>query len=149
MFSAEKPNKTPYSATVRGFTLIELMIGLVIIAILAAVALPTYQNTIRDSRRADAKIALTDGAARQERWFTENNAYTASVNNLGGKDGVLKSPESHYVIAISTPCGDTSCFTLTATPQGKQADDTYCGNLTLTHLGVKGNSGSGAVDDCW
>lgn len=133
----------------QGFTLIELMIALGIIAILVAVALPAYQNTMIDSRRADAKIALTDAAARQERWFTENNGYTTNVNNIGGSDGSLKSPDEHYAITISTPCGDTTCFTLTATPQGAQADDTYCGNLTLTHLGEKGNSGAADVEECW
>ncbi len=134
---------------VSGFTLIELMIALGILAILVAVALPNYLNTMIDTRRADAKIALTDAAARQERWFTENNAYTTNVNNIGGTSGTLESPDEHYVITITAPCGDTTCFTLTATPQGSQADDTYCGNLTLSHLGEKDNSGAADVDECW
>ena len=132
-----KLTSIPKASFVGGFTLTELMIVLVIVAILAAVALPGYQNILIDSRRADAKIALTDAAARQERWFTENNGYTTNVNNIGGSDGALESPEEHYAITIAAPCGNTTCFTLTATPQGSQADDTYCGNLTLSHLGEK------------
>ena len=129
----------------RGFTLIEVMIVLAIVAILAAVAFPSYQETMIKNRRADGKIALTEAAARLERFFTENNNYGTTLDNIGGSSGKLDSEEGYYSLSMANPCGNTSCFTLTATPQGAQTKDTKCGNLTLTHTGVPG----GGASDCW
>ena len=68
----------------QGFSLIELMIVVVIAAILAAVALPTYRSYIVRSHRVDAQRALTDLAARQERYLYSNNKYTKNLSDLGG-----------------------------------------------------------------
>lgn len=138
-------NHSIYYYRERGFTLIEVMIVLAIIAILAAVAFPSYQETMIKNRRADGKIALTEAAARLERFFTENNNYGNTINNIGGSGGKLTSPEGYYSVSLANPCGNTSCFTLTAAPQGVQTKDTKCGNLTLTHTGVRG----GSATDCW
>ena len=70
-----------------GFTLIELMITVAVVGILAAIAYPSYQDSIRKSRRADAKSALLDAAHRQERFFTENNQYTNVLVAPGGCTG--------------------------------------------------------------
>ncbi len=59
----------------RGFTLIELMIVVAVIAILAAIAYPSYQDSVRKSRRADAKAALLDLAQFMERNYTTANRY--------------------------------------------------------------------------
>lgn len=75
---------TPQSpALSSGFTLIELMVVVAIVAIIAAIAIPTYQTQIRESRRVDAKTAVLDLAAREEKYFSLNNAYTNSPANLG------------------------------------------------------------------
>lgn len=133
-----------------GFTLIELVIAVAIVGILASIAYPSYTESVRKSRRTAAKVTLTDAAARQERWFTENNAYTTDVNNLGGTGGTLKSDEDLYTITVATtPCGNTSCFTLTATAGGLQASDVKCTTFTLTNTGAKGYTGSGTRTDCW
>lgn len=133
-----------------GFSLIELMIALAIIGILAAIAYPSYQDSVIKNRRADGKIALTQAAARLERFFTENNNYGTTVNNIGGTGGSLKSPESYYSLSMTNqPCGDTSCFTLTAARQGAQTKDTKCGDLSLSSTGAKGKTGSLNVEDCW
>lgn len=132
-----------------GFTLIEVVVAVAIVGILASIAYPSYTETMRKSRRADAKVVLTDAAAREERWFTENNAYTTNVNNLGGSGGTLYSEEGYYNITVSNAaCGDTSCFMLTATPVagGVQVSDTDCATLTLSHTGAKGSTGGG---NCW
>lgn len=67
----------------RGFTLIELMITVAIVAILAAIAYPSFQNSIRKSRRTEAKTALENVAAEQERYYYRNNAYTRDLTQLG------------------------------------------------------------------
>ena len=138
----------------RGFTLIEIMIVVAIISILAAIALPSYQDSVRKSRRSDAKIALERAAAAQEQQYFNNNTYTADVNNLGGSSGTLNSPEGFYEITATvtaddiTGCStDNLCYQLTATAIGVQADDTGCATLSLTNTGVKASSSN--TTGCW
>ncbi len=64
-------------------TLIELMIVVFVVALLAAVALPAYQGSVRKARRAEAKAALTTCAQRLERYYTENNSYTNGDHRAG------------------------------------------------------------------
>lgn len=131
---------------VKGFTLIELLVAVAIVGILAAVAVPAYQESIKKSRRSDAKIALTNLAALQERWYSINNGYTTTVANVGGST----SPEGFYTITLAnTPCNNTTCFAATATAVGAQADDSKCTTFTLNQQGVKGFTGSGTSADCW
>ena len=133
-----------------GFTLIELMITVAVVGILAAIAYPSYQDSIRKSRRADAKSALLDAAHRQERFFTENNQYTSVLVAPGGCIGAacgLSLPaatttDGYYTLTLNAPvnaAGRISTYTLTATPvAGKsQAHDSSCEAFTLNHLGVK------------
>lgn len=132
----------------RGFTLIELMIAIVILAIIASVALPSYQESVRKTRRADAKAALMQAAAMQERFFTENNAYTGNIGLIGG----AVSPDQNYDIAVSVACpggGAGTCFRLTATPRGAQAGDGKCTEFSLDETGAKGYVGTGTANDCW
>lgn len=140
----------------RGFTLIELMIAVAVVAILAAVAFPSYQDSVRKTRRADGKAALERVAALQERWFTENNTYTNSVNNLGGSGGVLNSTEGFYSITVATagctpvaPSTYIGCFQLTATAIGAQASDAKCATFTLDETGDRNFTGTGTATDCW
>lgn len=132
----------------RGFTLIELMIVVTIIAILAAIVYPNYQNYILKSRRSDGKTLLTGIAAREEQYFMDNKAYTNNLANLGyavNGDGTVTSEQGFYKVQVATP--DAVSFNLTALPQGHQTSDTDCGNLTLNEQQVKGQSG--ASTDCW
>jgi type IV pilus assembly protein PilE len=131
-----------------GFTLIEAMIVVAVIAIIAAIALPSYQDSVRKSRRADATAELERLAARQERWFTENNSYTNVLANLTG--GATTTPEGHYNLTMTHPggCG-TSCFLITATAAGGQSSDTKCTSFSLNEIGARTFGGSGTSRDCW
>ena len=71
----------------KGFTLIELMIAVAIVGILAGIAYPSYQDSVRKSRRADAKGALLGFANAMERYFTENNSYLGAGAG-GGNTGI-------------------------------------------------------------
>lgn len=128
----------PRQKTYRGFTLVELMIVVAIIGIIAAIAYPSYMQSVYKSKRADGKAALQLAAAQQERHFTLNSAYTTDMTKLGGSS----SAEGYYTIS-STINNRTYTLTATANSTGPQAGDTGCTALTLTHAGVKGPA------SCW
>lgn len=126
-----------------GFTLIELMIAVVVVAILAAVAYPNYSEQVRKSRRAEAKSLIGDAANRLERCYTRFNAY-----NAAGCEGIGSGTSEGGYYALSLQVTANS-YTLTATPQGKQADDP-CGAFSLSHTGVRGLGGSDTEGhECW
>jgi len=128
-----------------GFTLIELMITVAIIGILAAVALPSYRSSVLRSARSEGKSALLEAATRQEQFYLDNKTYTATITDLG----ITALTESgNYSVSAAATTNIAINYTLTATPQGGQADDTDCANLTLTSNGVKGASGTDTAD-CW
>ena len=118
----------------RGFTLIELMIVVAVIAILAAVALPTYQESVRKARRTEAKASLSVAAQMMERYLTEKGSYAGATLGSGGVYAD-QSENKHYALSLAGLGAST--FTLSATPQGGQAVD-LCGQFTLTQTGVRG-----------
>lgn len=134
-----------------GFTLIELMIVVAIVGILAAVAYPSYQQYVLRGYRSEGMALLNDAAARQERFFAQNNSYiTAQANaaklGLSNTSGtVVKSDTGKYSLTVSSAAGDGG-YTLTATPQ---MTDAKCANLSLDATGRRGASGTAGVDECW
>lgn len=132
------------SARMRGITLIELMIVVVVVGILAAIAYPSYQNQVRKTKRADGKAQLMETAQALERCYTRFGRY--NDGNCGVALPVM-SDEGHYEIDGNLTAGT---FTLDATPQGDQANDAQCGVLRLTHAGAQGSQGNDAdANDCW
>ena len=140
--------------TLRGFTLIEIMIVVAIIGILAAIAYPSYQDSVRKSRRADARSVVLQAAQFMERRYTENlqGGYAAVTQAMLNAQGLGVSPNDgggtvYYNIGLATVANPPS-FTLSAVPAGAQSSDA-CGTLTLTNAGVKGQAAGKTVDQCW
>ena len=133
----------------RGFTLIEIMIAVAIVAILVAVALPSFQDSLRKSRRTDAFTALTAVQQAQERWRGNNATYTTTLSNLPGI--TTPTPGGRYTLALAAAPASAplnGAYTATATAQNAQADDTRC---KLLGVMVKGGdltfaSGTSSVD---
>lgn len=106
----------------KGFSLIELMIVIVIVSILATIAIPSYNEQVAKSRRAEAMRGLGDLQLRQERWRSNHTSY--------GTYADLGSPTvDNYTLTVTGISG--LGYTLTATRSAKQASD-RCGNFVMT-----------------
>ncbi|CAH0186243.1 type IV pilin protein [Stenotrophomonas indicatrix] len=127
----------------RGFTLIELMITVAVIAILAAVAIPSYSEHVRKSRRAQAKADLVELAQQLERFHTVQNTYSGMSLPFteSPRDG-----KSYYTLSLSG-AATSSAFTLQAVP-GTGQDKDKCGTLTLDQAGRKTPT-EAKVAGCW
>ena len=131
-----------------GFTLLELMVVLVIVSILAAVAYPSYLQSVKRGYRSEARIALLEAQQFMARFYAASSRYTldeaGSVSpTLPQRLQMVPADSPRYRLSLSATLNS---FTLTATPTGSDE----CGNLTLSHTGVKGRSGSQvSVAECW
>ncbi|MGL6116965.1 type IV pilin protein [Plesiomonas sp.] len=113
-----------------GFTLIETMIVVAIISIIAAIAIPSYQNHIIKSRRTEVLTQLLQGQLAQERLWLMNKTYSTNLANIG----LINS--TYYT--FTTPISATAnTYTLKATAIGSQTKDTNCTTLTLDDKGNK------------
>ena len=141
-----------YPARESGFTLIELMVVVAVIAILVGIAYPSYQDAVRKGHRGQAKADLVELAQRAERHRTVTGSYAgfaiAAPDNQSPRQGTAR-----YTIARADDRTDPAVFRLTATPTGAQASDTRCGTLILDQLGRKTIGGTpsptGVDADCW
>lgn len=142
-----------------GFTLIELMVAVAIVGIIAAIALPSYQSSVRKSNRAEAKTELTDVAQRLQRCYTLyarfNHAECGVYGIVSSSDGYITRGGQYYKITIGVPnAGDPAetKYRLTATAiKAPQTQDTVCGSFTLDHTGAKKafSGGTDTTDKCW
>ena len=131
-----------------GFTLLELMITVAIVAILATVALPSYNGYVREGRRSDAYSALSNIALQQEKYRANNSAF-GTLAQIGAS---AESTDKHYVIAIDPATISASGYVATATAKagGSQVTDREgsqsCSTLTLT---VANGSPTYTPASCW
>lgn len=144
-----------------GFTLIELMITVAIVAILAAIAYPSYRDQVNSSRRSDAQGALSSFALAMERYYTRSNTYLGAAGtqlapaNSGAPwvfptEAPLDGATKYYNLTIKAGATQ-STYTLVATPKGAQAGD---GVMELDSTGAKrwdrdNSGGFGANEACW
>ena len=141
-----------FKRSTAGFTLIEVLVVSILVAIIAAIALPVYQQQMREARRSEARRMLLDVMNREHRFFADNSVYTTSITAAptdtppGLNFNPAQSENGHYALT-ATLIAATAQVTLTATPQGGQAADTDCATLTLSTTGAKDSTGGGSK--CW
>ena len=118
------------AAQTGGFTLIELMVALVVAGILAALAYPSFLESIRKGRRSEAFAALATLQQAQERWRAGNARYSTDLATLGAN---ASTANGHY--AISVLAADATSYSLSASARGSQAQDKACATMVLAATG--------------
>ena len=141
---------------VRGFTLIELIIAMVITSVLLMISLPAYQQQVLRARRALARVELQEVATRQEQFFLDHRRYAGSLRDLGYPDDPMVLDEQGnnlpgsepgiYLIELSTR---DNAYTVYASTHPERPADSRCGRLGVSALGVRSISGSGTLNECW
>tara|TARA_R110002072_G_scaffold154_1_gene949 strand:+ start:1697 stop:2134 length:438 start_codon:yes stop_codon:yes gene_type:complete len=138
-----------------GFTLVELMVVVAIIGILTAIVMPSYNENVRRTKRADAASALVQLSQAMERYFSANYTYlgaaAAGVNIGAPASTTFTSTQSPLTGAaaynLTISAATATSYTLSATPTGGHVGDA-CGIMTLTNTNAKGDGGA-AGERCW
>jgi type IV pilus assembly protein PilE len=133
----------------------EIMVVLIVLGVLTAIALPAYQDSMRKSRRTDAKKALMEVASRQEQYMLDRSTYTNDMEELGYATDPMVTEDRHYSVdridddAICDVDSPT-CYLLRATPRAEspQSEDTKCTSFTLSSTGAQTATGTDQ-DNCW
>jgi type IV pilus assembly protein PilE len=130
----------------RGMSLIELMVVVAIVALLATIAVPSYRQFLLRSHRAEAKSALLNLAAAQEKFYLQNNTYTTDLTTAppAGLGLTPTTVNGHFTVAIAAGA-NAAGFTATATAAGGQAQDTHCATFTINQAGAR----TATSVDCW
>ena len=139
----KQPSNTGSS---KGFTLIELMIAIAILAIIMGIAIPSYTQYVLKSGRADATSTLLQTAQALERCYTRFSAYNDGECAVPAS---IESENEKYDIGV---VAGQATYDLTAAPKGSQTKDTECGSFTLDETGARGVSAGtdpALIEKCW
>ncbi|WP_053980932.1 type IV pilin protein [Marinagarivorans algicola] len=121
-----------------GFNLIELLIAITVVGIVATIAFPSYQNSVRKGNRTDGHKALLEALSGMEQYFYSENTYTTDLTKLGYSSTTnVTTEQGHYTLSVASPtkhCPITSCVTLQAKAIHNQMPD---GDLTIDTRGQK------------
>ena len=140
-----------------GFSLVELLIVVAILGIITAVALPSYQGSVRKSRRADAYVAIMKIQQEQEKFRANCTEYARTINGSSACDSATPnnnnlglssatSPDSYYTLALSGVSGTAYTITATADSTKSQNSDTGCTSIVLT---TSSGTTTQTPSDCW
>lgn len=128
-----------------GFTLLEVMIAVAVVAILAAIAYPGFQSQVRKARRSDAIAAIGAVQQAEERWRASHPSYTGTLG-AGGLNVQTLSREGYYTLAITGHTATTYTVTATAVSDKSQARDAGCTSMVMT---VANGNGTPTPPACW
>ena len=148
------PDQTDLTAQARGFTAVELLIVMAVMALLVALAIPSYQSAIRKSRRSDATSAIATLMQAQERYRAASSAYAAALADLPASD---TSANGYYALSVTgTPTATSYALRAMAVTGKSQISDSGCQMLTVAVSNGQFTYGSGnasgtanATDSCW
>ena len=129
----------------RGMTLIELVVVVSIIALLATIAVPSYRQFLLKSHRAEAKAALLNLAAAQEKFYLQNNTYTTVLTTAPPTGLGLPATTENGYFTVAIDAANAAGFTATATAAGGQAQDSSCATFTINQAGARTATSS----SCW
>ena len=139
-----------------GFTLIELMITCVVLAIIVGIAVPAYTQQMHKARRADARNAILDLAGREERFLSVSNSYSQTASDMGYTAFPMTVNNGYYQLTVVVPdpgyLGTGPSYLITATTVGAQVTDTDCTTFTVNQIGKQAAQKSGGADNtatCW
>ena len=129
----------------RGVTLLELMIVVVIVGILTAIAFPNYQQYVSRAKRNEARAALLQIATSQERFYLQNNTYTTDLTALGFPvAGTFTTDTGSYDVTVTA--ADANNFAASATYVLGGAESTKCATFQIDGRGTKTST---PMTDCW
>ena len=137
-----------------GFTLIEVMIALAVVAITTLLATSTYRSHLRRGHRAQAAQALLLAAAEQEKFHLAHGSYGSRLDARAGDDPpglpvASRTPGGHYAIAVTL--ATAAEFRVVATASGSQSD-AACRTMSIDDSGRRLATGAGGADTaarCW
>ncbi len=144
--------------TNRGFSLIEVMVVIIIIAIMASIGIPSYRQYMMRAQRADATATLMRLGSAQEKFYLQNNRYAGAGEMAPAPPGGLGIPgteHGYYNLAVAPAAGGLAQgYTATATVAGggPQQADTDCVSYTVNEQGVRTSLDNGGMDssaECW